>query len=491
MPQIINTNIPSLNAQRNLDKSGQSLATSLQRLSSGLRINSAKDDAAGLAISNRFTSQIRGLNQAVRNANDGISLSQTAEGALAETGELLQRMRELSIQSANGSQSGTERAALQAEVSQLQQEINRIAETTTFGGRKLLDGTFGTEAFQVGSNANETISISIANSRATSIGANTIASSGDIDAAVAASGTVQPNNIDAQSLTLAGNLGSSTISIAAGATGDQIASQVEAVSANTGVSLTARTTASFAIIESGAGTVAMTIGTRSGSTNYTASISVLVTDVSDLSSLADAINASSAASGVTATSNGATLSLVNEEGRNIFVGDFANSTAGNQTATLTGASGAAVTLTEGSTDSSTVGATLSFTSYQAFSATTTSATGGIFTALTNSSTLSSVASIDIGTQQGAQDALAVVDAALQFIDATRGDLGAVQNRLLSTISNLQNVTENVTAARSRIQDADFAAETANLTRASILQQAGISVLAQANALPQQTLALLQ
>ena len=491
MPQIINTNIPSLNAQRNLDKSGQSLATSLQRLSSGLRINSAKDDAAGLAISNRFTSQIRGLNQAVRNANDGISLSQTAEGALAETGELLQRMRELSIQSANGSQSGTERAALQAEVSQLQQEINRIAETTTFGGRKLLDGTFGTEAFQVGSNANETISISIANSRATSIGANTIASSGDIDAATAVVGTAPANNVDAQNLTLAGNLGSSTISIAVGATGDQIASQVEAVGANTGVSLTARTTATFAITDPGAGTVAMTIGTRSGSTNYTASISVLVTDVSDLSSLADAINASSAASGVTATSNGATLSLVNEEGRNIFVGDFANSTAGNQTATLTGASGAAVTLTEGSTDSSTVGATLSFTSYQAFSATTTSATGGIFTALTNSSTLSSVASIDIGTQQGAQDALAVVDAALQFIDATRGDLGAVQNRLLSTISNLQNVTENVTAARSRIQDADFAAETANLTRASILQQAGISVLAQANALPQQTLALLQ
>jgi len=491
MPQIINTNIPSLNAQRNLDKSGQSLATSLQRLSSGLRINSARDDAAGLAISNRFTSQIRGLNQAVRNANDGISLSQTAEGALAETGELLQRMRELSIQSANGSQSGTERAALQAEVSQLQQEINRIAETTTFGGRKLLDGTFGTEAFQVGSNANETISISIANSRATSIGANTIASSGDIDAATAVVGTAPANNVDAQNLTLAGNLGSSTISIAVGATGDQIASQVEAVGANTGVSLTARTTASFAIIESGAGTVAMTIGTRSGSTNYTASISVLVTDVSDLSSLADAINASSAASGVTATSNGATLSLVNEEGRDIFVENYAHS--GFQHATLSGASGAAALLHPeiGIADSATVGATLSFTSYQAFSATTTSATGGIFTALTNSSTLSSVASIDIGTQQGAQDALAVVDAALQFIDATRGDLGAVQNRLLSTISNLQNVTENVTAARSRIQDADFAAETANLTRASILQQAGISVLAQANALPQQTLALLQ
>ena len=494
MPQIINTNIPSLNAQRNLDKSGQSLATSLQRLSSGLRINSAKDDAAGLAISNRFTAQIRGLNQAVRNANDGISLSQTAEGALAETGELLQRMRELSIQSANGSQSGTERAALQAEVSQLQQEINRIAETTTFGGRKLLDGTFGTESFQVGSNANETISISIANSRATAIGANTVGSTGTVDAAVAVAATAPANSVAAQDLTLAGSLGSSTISIAAGATGDQIASQVEAVSASTGVTMTARTTASFAIVDPGAGTVTMTIGTRSGTTasgtSYTASISVLVTDTADLSALADAINASSAASGVTATSNGATLSLVNEEGRDIFIQDYGHSAL--QHATLAGASGAAEVLHPefGGADSSTVGATLSFTSYQAFSA-TTSVTGSIFAAATNSSTLSSVAGIDIGTQQGAQDALAVVDAALQFIDATRGDLGAVQNRLLSTISNLQNVAENVTAARSRIMDADFAAETANLTRASILQQAGISVLAQANALPQQTLALLQ
>ena len=182
MPQIINTNIPSLNAQRNLNTTQQSLSTSLQRLSSGLRINSAKDDAAGLAISNRFTSQVRGLNQAVRNANDGISLSQTAEGALSETSELLQRVRELSIQSANGTQSSVERSALQAEVAQIQQEINRIAETTTFGGRKLLDGTFGTETSQVGANANETISISIANARATNIGANTVTNTGTVTA---------------------------------------------------------------------------------------------------------------------------------------------------------------------------------------------------------------------------------------------------------------------------------------------------------------------
>jgi len=494
MPQIINTNISSLNAQRNLDRNQQSLATSLQRLSSGLRINSAKDDAAGLAISDRFTAQIRGLNQAVRNANDGISLSQTAEGALQETGSLLQRIRELSIQSANGSQSSVERSALQAEVSQLQQEINRIAETTTFGGRTLLDGTFGTESFQVGANANETISISLTNSRATAIGANTVTNTGTVSAAVTPAVAAAPaNNVAAQTLTLAGALGSATVSVAAGATGDVLADQVAAVNASTGVSLTARTTATLGAIAS-TGTVTFTIGSRSGTTasptNYTANISVQVNDTSNLQSLADAINASSAASGVSATANGSTLSLVNAEGRDVFIQDFNNSGA-TKTATLTGASGGAVTLTGGAaTDSTTVGATLSFSSYQAFSA-STSATGTIFTAATNSSTLSAVASINIGTQAGAQSAINVADAALQFIDASRGNLGAIQNRLLATISNLSNVAENVTAARSRIMDADFAAETANLTRTSILQQAGISVLAQANALPQQTLALLQ
>ena len=297
----------------------------------------------------------------------------------------------------------------------------------------------------------------------------------------------------AQSLTLSGALGSSAITVAAGSTGDTLAQQVKAVNASTGVDLTARTTATLGAVAS-VGTVSFTIGSRSGTTasptNYTASVSVQVSDVANLQGLADAINASSAASGVSATSNGATISLVNAEGRDVYIQDFNNSGA-TKTATLTGGSGAAVTITGGgATDSSTVGATLSFTSFQAFSA-ATSATGTIFTAATTASALSSVAAVNIGTQTGAQSAIAVADAALQFIDNTRGSLGAIQNRLLSTISNLSNVAENVTNARSRILDADFAAETANLTRASILQQAGISVLAQANALPQATLALLQ
>jgi flagellin len=244
-----------------------------------------------------------------------------------------------------------------------------------------------------------------------------------------------------------------------------------------------------------AGTATFTIGTRSGDTtsgtDYTANISVQIADASNLKDVADAINASSAATGVRATSNGSSIALVNEEGRNIFIQDYTNSNA-TKTVNLTGASGSAVTLTGGTaTDSSTVGATLKFDSHKAFAVTASVGTG-IFNATTGfSSSLSSVASIDIGSQQGAQDALAVADAALRFIDAERGQLGAIQNRLIGTISNLSNVVENVTAARSRIMDADFAAETANMTRASILQQAGISVLAQANSLPQQTLALLQ
>ena len=157
MPQVINTNIMSLNSQRNLNTSQEALQVSLQRLSSGLRINSAKDDAAGLAISERFTSQIRGLNQAVRNANDGISLAQTAEGALAESGNILQRVRELAVQSANATNSASDRQALQSEVGQLVQELDRIAKNTEFNGQKLLDGTFGTAVFQVGANANQTI----------------------------------------------------------------------------------------------------------------------------------------------------------------------------------------------------------------------------------------------------------------------------------------------------------------------------------------------
>ncbi|HEK0173100.1 TPA: flagellin [Pseudomonas aeruginosa] len=292
MALTVNTNIASLNTQRNLNNSSASLNTSLQRLSTGSRINSAKDDAAGLQIANRLTSQVNGLNVATKNANDGISLAQTAEGALQQSTNILQRMRDLSLQSANGSNSDSERTALNGEVKQLQKELDRISNTTTFGGRKLLDGSFGVASFQVGSAANEIISVGI-------------------------------DEMSAESL------------------------------------------------------------------------------------------------------NGT-----------YFKADG----------------------------------------------------GGAVTAATASGT---VAKIDISTAKGAQSAVLVIDEAIKQIDAQRADLGAVQNRFDNTINNLKNIGENVSAARGRIEDTDFAAETANLTKNQVLQQAGTAILAQANQLPQSVLSLLR
>jgi flagellin len=242
MSQVINTNVMSLNAQRNLSTSGGSLATALQRLSSGLRINSAKDDAAGLAISERMTAQIRGLSQAARNANDGVSLAQTAEGALSQSGALLQRMRELSIQSANSTNSASDRAALQAEVNQIKDELNRVASTTTFNGLKILDGTFQNQKFQVGANANETIGVSLAGVAATDLanygvsGVNTSANQGTGQATAAAAALPANNTIAAQTLTVSGSKGTSTVTVGAGNSAYTIAANVNAVSGTTGVS---------------------------------------------------------------------------------------------------------------------------------------------------------------------------------------------------------------------------------------------------------------
>ena len=290
MAMYINTNVSSLNAQRNMTNSTKSLDTSYTRLASGLRINSAKDDAAGLQISNRLTSQINGLDQGNRNANDGISLAQTAEGAMDEVTGMLQRIRTLAQQSANGSNSAKDRQALQKEVDQLGAEINRISSATTFAGTKLLNGSFG-GTFQVGADANQTIGFS---------------------------------------LSQAGGFSISGIS------------------------------------------AAVTAGT------------------------ADSI--------------------------------FVSGSAG---------------------------------------------------------------AIDISTQSTAQDVLGAVDSMLEVVDSKRAELGAVQNRLDSTIRNQANISENVSAARSRIRDADFAIETANMTKQNILQQAASSILSQANQRPQSALQLLQ
>ncbi|KGJ96998.1 flagellin [Colwellia psychrerythraea] len=392
MALSVNTNISSLNAQRNLTKSGAGLAESMQRLSSGMRINSAKDDAAGLQISNRLTSQINGLGVAQRNANDGISMAQTAEGAMQESTNILQRMRELSLQSANGSNSSDDRAALQKEVSALQTELTRIAETTSFGGQNLLDGSFGTKAFQVGSNTGESISVGLKD-----ISADVI---GDTNTHAVSAGAVT-----------AGEL--STAEIGNGGT--------------MSVSYLSSTGATAKVIE-----VDMSAVTATGTTT-------------DMGTLDSALNASLNGIGVTSTAG-------------VLGGSMISSTA-TLTINMEDTAG-------GATAAATVGISVS-------AAVTTQ-----------------VDDIDITSAVGSSAAVRTIDNALAEINNSRADLGAVQNRFSHTISNLANVQENVSASRSRIQDTDFAAETARMTKNQILQQAGTSILAQSNQLPQAALSLL-
>ncbi len=489
MPQVINTNIASLNAQRNLDQSQNALQTSLQRLSSGLRINSARDDAAGLAIVQRFESQVRGLNQAARNANDGISIAQVAEGALDETGNNLQRIRELSIQAANGSNGAGERANLQAEVSQLISEIDRIATTTRFGSRLLLDGTFGTTSFQVGAQANETISVTVGDARAASLGSNTLVADGTITGNAVNTGIVNGVAAETDLSVTTGAGTSAAITYSANDGADAIATAINTGAGNIGITATATNSATLGTF----GTFAA--GAFTFNINGSA-VSANLTDANDLSALAAAINGVSGASGVTASFSGANQSVINlstNDGRNIVIENFAGGGAGNQTAVLTSQGGTAVTMTEGGTNDGVATGTVSLASSEG-SFTVANAAADVFaSAGTNNSSFSAVQDIDVSgtTDAGAQSALAVVDAALDNIASQRADLGAIQNRLQSTIANLTNVSENVSAAQSRIQDADFAAETASLTKNQILQQAGISVLSQANTLPQQVLSLLQ
>ncbi len=500
MPQVINTNISSLNAQRNLNMSQTSLATALQRLSSGLRINSAKDDAAGMAISERMGAQIRGLNQAARNANDGVSLAQTAEGALAESSNALQRIRELALQSANATNSASDRAALQSEVNQLKQEIDRIASTTEFNGLKLLNGSFSAQSFQVGANASQTISVTVAGASTSHLAnnyvnaVNTTVDQGSSSTTNPAAALPAANTIAGQTLTVSGTLGSTTVSVTAGDSAYTIANSVNAKEANTGVTARAYNSATLSSL-SVAGTVTVTLG--SGGTTATISAAVTTTD---LSALATEINKVSGTIGISATVSGGTLTLIQADGKDINVANFTHSTGGSTIAlNAVNASGTAVdpeTLTDGAADSAVVAGYVTFNSNNSFavSSSVAAAAGSILDVAANvsvGSAQSLLSSVDISSVAGANAAVQIIDSSIKTIASIRGDLGAVQNRFGAVISNLQATSENLSAARSRIQDADFAAETAALTRSQILQQAGVAMLAQANALPQGVLTLLR
>ena len=691
MAVTVNTNVASLNAQRNLTSSQNVLNRSLARLSSGLRINSAKDDAAGLAISDRMGSQIRGLNQAVRNANDGISLAQTAEGALQESTNILQRMRELAVQSANDTNTDSDRSNIQKEVTQLQSELNRISAQTSFNGQNIIDGTFTTAKFHVGAFANESISVSIGNTSATAMGAEEVGGTNTADhvgATLAASTSTSPHatslanigggtvgasngvtdtnliissdafsdvtigtyaanataltiaaeitadttlagagisasasnsltasavvigvdltgftvddgttsfvgtaaettvglyitaaaaagvnittdgaagftvtNTDGADITLtslagdsatitgatdlgaaqtvtyggqidivgtgtafsvndadtdifaaadtastggvngvtadaaytiSGSLGTTSISYSANATAASISELINANSGSTGVEAEASNTIDLTNITTG--TISFNLSSKDADgavVGTAASISVVITDANDLTGLVEGINSAAASTGISAelTSNG--IQLSNTTGHDIAIGNVSD---GNATADAV-MSVAGVALTDNATglstgtDSIVVGGKIALNSSDNFTVSATNT--DVMTATSSTSELNSVADISVATQAGSNDALNVIDQALSFIGSTRADLGAIQNRFESTISNLMNVSQNISAAQSRIMDADFASETANLTKSQILQQAGMAMLSQANSIPQGALTLLQ
>jgi flagellin len=477
----------SLNAQRNLGQSQGALSKSMQRLSSGLRINSAKDDAAGLAISDRMTAQIRGLNQASRNANDGISLAQTAEGALSESTNILQRMRELAVQSANDTNTASDRKSMQSEASQLKSELDRIATTTTFNGQRLLDGSFSGATFQVGANAGETISFGIGSAKATSMGS--IAShTGNRVTAAADSMTVKVGTGSAVSVGPSGNYavsgdtyrGASSAYAVAAAVNDAGVAGLQ-VSASTQGEVTLSGSISDAGTSAGADAATYSLSIN-GKAIYTAEdIDTDTGSAITVSALRDKINANSSDTGVTAALDGNKLTLTAADGRDMVVDEtFTNFATPAQG--ITGSAGSQFTDNTALKGKITVSSTENLTFGGDF------ADAGLSASVAVDS--KGVADIDISTRAGAESAMLRIDSALASVDTIRGDLGAVQNRFESTIANLNNVAENLSSARSRILDADIAQETSAMTKQNILQQAGVSILAQANQAPQLALSLL-
>ncbi|MFP3977898.1 flagellin [Marinobacter sp. KMM 10035] len=459
----INTNVASLNAQNQLSKSQSMNDQALQRLSSGLRINSAKDDAAGLAISTRFSAQISGLNVAQRNANDGISYAQTAEGALGEVTNALSRIRDLAVQSANDTNSSSDRQALNQEVEALISEVNRISSSTQFNGQNILDGSLEKLQFQVGANAGQTISVNGVDTRGAQLGSETFDG---------------PDSVDRTEIaTLVSNGGLTVNSVAVDLTGavsgDDLISSINKVSGASGVTAVKNSTTDINV-----GTVVNLAADRTLTINDEA---ITLVSGTDNSGVVDAINAVSTRTGVTAELNDSSELILTD-----ITGDSIKVKVDNA-AELTGLTTSDVTYDAGFDLRTEVDGQIAVTSATPADATAIlGATAGTLT--TKSDTLTNV---DVSTRAGATSAISTIDQALDQVNSLRAELGAVQSRFESTISNLATSAENLSAANSRILDADFASETAKLAKSQVLQQAGISVLAQANARPQQVLSLLQ
>ena len=494
----VNTNMGAVVSAANMAKFGRELDTSIERLSSGLRINSAKDDAAGMAIVSKMEAQVRGVNQAIRNATDSQKLIDTSEGAHVETLNILQRLRELAVQSSNDTNQALDRSFLNAEATQLIAEIDRIANQTTWNGKKILDGTFTSKQFQLGANELEKVTYSIDSAKSAAIGNYQANGEGAIHTGTA-------DTIAAHNLTISGHIGSATVAVAANASAATAASNVNAKTADTGVTAQAVTKATLSGLQS-AQTVAFTLGNGTNS----ASVSATITDTSDLRLLKDSINAVAGTTGISAemsaTTNG-TIVLTHSTGEDIMISAFDTDTDADLTvtqldydaATGTSSGGTSVVLNETITaaaeaPNAVVVGHLRLNSHKAFtvaSSNNTTEQNFFDTTASVTGSLSAVSSMSLSTAATSEQAITILDGAINKINQSRSDLGAISNRLDSTISNLTNVSTNVEGSISNIKDADFSLETSKLTRAQILSQAATSMLAQANASKQSVLALLQ
>ncbi|MEK6748993.1 MAG: flagellin [Pseudomonadota bacterium] len=499
MPQVINTNVMSLNAQRNLNQSQDALRISLQRLSSGLRINSAKDDAAGLAITERFTTQVRGLTVAERNSNDGISLSQVAEGSLAEAVSILQRVRELAVQSINATNSSSDRQALNTEVSQLVAELERISTSAEFNGQKILDGTFGTAVFQVGANVNQVIIATTNNFRTNNYGDYRVWGYGTT---AASTSVVAAARITTGTLVITSPQGVATIATVTGESAKKVASDVNLYTDITGVKGFAETNANMSFATSGA--YSITLQANNASPLNVSFALNSATGVDSLTAAVTAINDFTSRTGVVAEvkPDGTAIMLHHYDGENITVTDTTYTNAGNitiQGITPAGVTvGSVITLANNAAaaatiDKSYIEGQVIFDSQRTFTLQwgVATQTGIVISAATEASVLQQVSSLDVSSVFNSKLSLAIADAAIGQISSQRARFGALQARFESTIRNLQTSVENLSAARSRIRDTDFAVETAELTRTQILQQAGTAMLAQANQIPQNVLTLLR
>ncbi|MBM3635903.1 MAG: flagellin [Alphaproteobacteria bacterium] len=501
---VINSNISALKAQSSLTKNAIKLDTAMERLSTGYRINSAKDDAAGLAITNRMTSQIQGLNQAVRNANDGIAMIATIEGALAQTTNVMQRMRELAVQAANDSNSTEDRQYLHAEMVQLNNELDRISSQARFNGIRVLDGTFTNKQLQVGANGSETVAFSVDSAAAADIGVHQkrVGTIGVVNTETTSTATasVPASPISGGTLTISGFLGTTGVTIDRLDSARLVAAAVNDAFSNTGVAAKAVTKAKLSSL-SAAGTITFSV---TGKNSTAITVSTTISSTSDLTSLAAAFNTFSSQTGITAelSTDKLNVILTSGDGYDIQLADYTNN--GNGTINVIGLAGngeaisaadTAITLTATTTlDSARIIGDVLFESSKEFTLKDnagTAAQTNFVGQTAQPSSLASMSTVNIQTQSGAGTAISIIDGALTRISSMRADLGAISSRLEKTVDALTSSSVNTAAARSRILDTDYAAETSALAKSQIIAQASTAMLAQANQQPQQVLQLLK